>query len=908
MFVKIPQSYLCLISIILFFVSQTTKAQPMVYAIPNDTILQGNDALAFGLYANDFGMENGSIANVFGIRFILSSPNTLISGDTYFAVDTIALANALITVKPMDTQGENGNQSGGNGNNGNGIGGNNGSSTGTSTSPLSSFSALLEPAQSIEVLITRPTPTNGNIYGRIADISNIMTIDDLERIFGECSAATVILSNIELITKVDLTTMDITSSDIVTALGSESFTVEFCPKCELTKENSIVNCLLDNTFNATIYFEGNPNINYTLSDNFGTTQIVNNGLYGLGPYPNDSLVLISIRHPNGIEVCTLPVETNCVTPLPSPTCFDGIQNQGEKGIDCGGPCVPCNNCDMLINAIATRENIASYSVELTLSGSETYTLTDGNLNLSGEAGTYTFGPYSNTVTAQILVYSATSSCRQLLDFSYDKATVCQFAPNNDECADAVGLNLGENGPFSNYCATNANTDPTNPACLVDNLSKTVWFSFVGNGQQMMLYASSNSTTISIRNRESNLQLLIYNTCPANTLLACSDDYIDEQPRIILPTVNGQTYYVLVDGFGDYDAEGEFYLHLESCVPALLTSSTQTYINCSAPSMGDIDLSVTNAPAPHSYLWSNGATTQDLNNVIGGDYSVAVTDSLGCITTATINLDAPTDTLSITSSQVLVPANPTSPFQYQRVEISIEGGEKPYNYQWQREGYVRLDTDETLGLITIYYSNSSHWAVTITDANGCEKSYNNYSTINNTPNQQQILSIPAATINPASSLSAPNGSIMLTTEGGTAPYQYEWSNGVTTANLLNVSSGWYAVTVTDSSNPMQTTYGWYWVPTQLRGRGKSDALFNTQINPNPIGDMAQIQLNSTVNTFLNVWLYDAAGKPVQLLFNAELISHQNYQFNIQPKVPNGMYWLVLHTTDGKHQSYPIVVHK
>ena len=26
---------------------------------------------------------------------------------------------------------------------------------------------------------------------------------------------------------------------------------------------------------------------------------------------------------------------------PAPTCFDNVQNQGETGIDCGGPCVPC---------------------------------------------------------------------------------------------------------------------------------------------------------------------------------------------------------------------------------------------------------------------------------------------------------------------------------------------------------------------------------------------------------------------------------------------------------------------------------------------------------------------------------------------------------------------------------------
>jgi len=29
---------------------------------------------------------------------------------------------------------------------------------------------------------------------------------------------------------------------------------------------------------------------------------------------------------------------------PKPSCFDGIQNQGEEGIDCGGPCKPCPSC------------------------------------------------------------------------------------------------------------------------------------------------------------------------------------------------------------------------------------------------------------------------------------------------------------------------------------------------------------------------------------------------------------------------------------------------------------------------------------------------------------------------------------------------------------------------------------
>jgi len=37
-------------------------------------------------------------------------------------------------------------------------------------------------------------------------------------------------------------------------------------------------------------------------------------------------------------------EQACEMPIPGATCTDGIQNQGEKGIDCSGPCAPCPNC------------------------------------------------------------------------------------------------------------------------------------------------------------------------------------------------------------------------------------------------------------------------------------------------------------------------------------------------------------------------------------------------------------------------------------------------------------------------------------------------------------------------------------------------------------------------------------
>jgi len=42
--------------------------------------------------------------------------------------------------------------------------------------------------------------------------------------------------------------------------------------------------------------------------------------------------------------------------------------------------------------------------------------------------------------------------------------------------------------------------------------------------------------------------------------------------------------------------------------------------------------ITNESAPNAYLWSNGATTEDLTALLGGTYTVVVTDANGCTQT------------------------------------------------------------------------------------------------------------------------------------------------------------------------------------------------------------------------------------------------------------------------------------
>ncbi|MFN0175594.1 MAG: beta strand repeat-containing protein, partial [Saprospiraceae bacterium] len=199
-------------------------------------------------------------------------------------------------------------------------------------------------------------------------------------------------------------------------------------------------------------------------------------------------------------------------------------------------------------------------------------------------------------------------------------------------------------------------------------------------------------------------------------------------------------------------------------PAPMVLTTTTTAACAGVNNGTIDLTVSGGIGAYTYLWTGGATTQDLANLGAGIYTVTVTDANGCTkTTSATILQSPIINLSTTST------NTCTGTSVGTIDLTVTGGTPGFTYSW------------TGGATTQDISNlaAGTYTVTVTDANTCTKTIS-----------QTVVANPIPTVNAVSnqSLCAGTSTTAVTFSGTPAGVVFKWTNNNTSIGLAASGTG------------------------------------------------------------------------------------------------------------------------
>ncbi len=223
----------------------------------------------------------------------------------------------------------------------------------------------------------------------------------------------------------------------------------------------------------------------------------------------------------------------------------------------------------------------------------------------------------------------------------------------------------------------------------------------------------------------------------------------------------------------------------------------------------VNLAVAGGTPPYDFIWSTGATTEDVTAITDGLHSVTVTDNVGCTDILQENI-----------------------FLYQPVTLTISI-DNNVNCSGGSDGQVTVLVDDTDGIgdYNYFWSNGTTannfyvWSHTVTGLTA-----GNYSVtvVNNSSSPDDcyaiadfmlgginaLVTLPSA-ITPVSCFGLSDGQAAIFASGGTPPYTYLWDDGSTGFTLTGLPVGVYNATITDANGCFGSVTNIVTSPTPLQ---------------------------------------------------------------------------------------------
>jgi uncharacterized protein (DUF2141 family) len=363
------------------------------------------------------------------------------------------------------------------------------------------------------------------------------------------------------------------------------------------------------------------------------------------------------------------------------------------------------------------------------------------------------------------------------------------------------------------CTGSASTTLTEPAAIVVYASTTNVSCYGGNNGTITVTAGGGSGT-----------------------LAYSIDGITYQSNNVLTGLSAGTYQIYVR-----DAGGCVGSTFKTIVqpPAIIISDIGTLdVTCNGSQNGAITITASGGTGSLQYALAGSGyqLTQSFTGLSGGDYAVYVKDANNCVKTEDVVILEP-EVLNLANNRYNVSCYGGNNGV---IDITVIGGTYPYAYNWSNEA----NTEDIFNL------KAGSYSVVIQDANGCTDSENF------TITQPASPLIVNGVVTNVSSSAAKNGSVNITTTGGTPPYAFSWSNGNTVEDITDLSPGTYTVTITDANACM--TSGVFTVSFPLSINGITN-YSDIKVYPNPAA--GQVTIDAGNNMIKQVELINMIGETV-----------------------------------------------
>ena len=247
-----------------------------------------------------------------------------------------------------------------------------------------------------------------------------------------------------------------------------------------------------------------------------------------------------------------------------------------------------------------------------------------------------------------------------------------------------------------------------------------------------------------------------------------------------PAVSAGLYELLVRDANNCTAEASVYID-EPSEPLSFTY-IKTDVSCYGASDGQIFAYPKGGQEPYSFSWSAGTSESYLNGISAGTYLLTLTDANAIEYVDTILIEQP-EPISFHHSTKSPSCNN---FSDGNIELEVSGGTKPYSFRWYDSDFALAGMNKQLSHV-----KAGYYTVRVEDSLGCKS---NYAVEVNQPEALKL----STEEDQVQCAGGSSGSIHTTVMGGTQPYNYDWSNGETGPDALNLRAGEHRLTVSDAN--------------------------------------------------------------------------------------------------------------